>query len=112
MKILLKDLVQIRCGDKGNDSDISVFAPNEVVYEILKKELTAERVKKLYGELVNGDVIRYEVPNVLALKYHLKDALGGGGPSSLRRDHQGKTMGPILLRVEIEVNDDILLTIS
>lgn len=106
MKVRLNDLVQVSCGDKGNDSDVNIFAPNQDMYEVLKKQLTKERVKNYYGELVKGEVIRYEVPNVLALKFHLKEALGGGGPSSLRIDNLGKTMGSALLRMEIEMDEN------
>lgn len=108
--MLLKDLVQVRCGDKGNDSDVNIFATNAQLYEILKRELTEEKVKNHYGSLVKGEVIRYEVPNVLALKFHLKEALGGGAASSLRVDNLGKTLGSALLRMEIEIPimEDIL----
>jgi hypothetical protein len=108
MKVLLKDLVQVRCGDKGNDSDVNIFAPNEEIYAFFKEELTEEKVKAFYGDLVKGQVIRYEVPNVLALKFHLKEALGGGGSSSLRIDGLGKTMGAVILRMEVEIDDAIL----
>jgi hypothetical protein len=108
MKVLLKDLVQVRCGDKGNDSDVNIFAHNELIYAFLKEELTEEKVKAFYGDFVKGDVIRYEVPNVLALKFHLKEALGGGGSSSLRIDGLGKTMGAVILRMEVEIDDGIL----
>lgn len=99
------DLVQVRCGDKGNDSDVNVFAPDPQTYELLKRELTPERVKRHFGELVEGDVVRYEVPNVLALKFHLKEALGGGGASSLRLDNLGKTMASAMLRMELDVDE-------
>jgi hypothetical protein len=105
MRVRLRDLVQVRCGDKGNDSDVNVFAPDPETYEVLKGELTAERVKRHYGELVEGDVVRYEVPNVLALKFHLKEALGGGAASSLRLDNLGKTMASAMLRMELEVDE-------
>lgn len=105
--MLLKDIVQMRCGDKGNDSDVNIFAPNESIYEYLKQELTETRVKKFYGELVKGEVIRYEVPNVLALKFHLKESLAGGGASSLRIDNLGKTLGFALLRMELEIPDNL-----
>ncbi|WP_233549420.1 hypothetical protein [Lysinibacillus yapensis] len=108
MKVLLKDLVQVRCGDKGNDSDINIFAPNNQIYSILEEELTEDKVRTFYGDLVKGEVIRYEVPNVLALKFHLKEALGGGGPSSLRLDNLGKTMGAIILRMEVDIDEEII----
>lgn len=105
MRVRLRELVQVRCGDKGNDSDVNVFAPDPETYEVLRRELTPERVGDYYGELVEGEVIRYEVPNVLALKFHLKEALGGGGASSLRLDNLGKTMGSAMLRMEIEIDE-------
>lgn len=108
MRVRLRDLVQVRCGDKGNDSDVNVFAPDPETYEILKREMTTEQVKHHYGELVEGDVVRYEIPNVLALKFHLKEALGGGGASSLRIDNLGKTMASAMLRMEIEVDDSLM----
>lgn len=106
MGVRLRDLVQVRCGDKGNDSDVNVFAPDPETYEVLKRELTEERVKRHYGELLEGDVIRYEIPNVLALKFHMKNALGGGGAASLRLDNLGKTMASAMLRMEIDLDEN------
>ena len=56
-------------------------------------------VKAHFGTLVQGTVERYEAPNVLALKFVMHDALGGGGPRSLRSDNLGKTLGAALLRM-------------
>ena len=105
MKVRLRDLVQVRCGDKGNDSDVNVCASDVETYKVLKRDLTADRVKRHYGELVEGEVVRYEVPNVLALKFHLKEALGGGGASSLRIDNLGKTMASAMLRMELDIDE-------
>src|SRR4051812_35044944 len=107
-KVQLKDVAQARSGDKGNSSDISLFAPNQELYETFKKEVTAERVKEFFRGLVEGEVYRYEVPNVLALKFLCKDALGGGAPSSLRLDNLGKCFGSNLLRMEIEVDEKLM----
>jgi hypothetical protein len=60
-------------------------------------------VKAHFGSLVLGPVERYEAPNVLALNFVLHDALGGGGPRSLRADNLGKTLGGALVRLEVEV---------
>ena len=43
-----------------------------------------------------------------ALKFVMHDALGGGGPRSLRADNLGKTLGAALLRLRIEVPDEIV----
>jgi hypothetical protein len=52
-------------------------------------------------------VERFEAPNVLALKFVMHDALGGGGPRSLRSDNLGKTHGATLLRLWLDVPDDV-----
>ncbi len=92
-----------RSGDKGDVADIALFAPDAAVYELIRAVVTAERVKAHFGSLVLGPVERYEAPNVLALNFVLHDALGGGGPRSLRADNLGKTLGGALVRLEVEV---------
>jgi len=92
-----------RAGDKGNISDLALFAPDPEVYELVRASVTAERVKAHFGAFVAGTVERYEAPNVLALNFVLRDALGGGGPRSLRADNLGKTLGGALVRLEIDV---------
>ena len=44
---------------------------------------------------------------MLALKFVMHDALGGGGPRSLRSDNLGKTLGAALLRMWVEVPDSV-----
>ena len=103
----LADLAFTRAGDKGDISDVTLFAPDREVYELLMEQVTEQRVKDCYGALVRGAVTRYEVPNVLALKFVLEQALGGGGPSSLRADNLGKAMGGPLLRLTVDVPADL-----
>ena len=103
----LVDLAFTRAGDKGDISDVTVFAPDREVYDLIVEQVTAHRVKQCYGDLVTGTVTRYEVPNVLAVKFVLEGALGGGGPSSLRADNLGKAMGGPVLRLTLDVADDV-----
>lgn len=97
-----------RPGDKGPDVDVSLFAPDAEVYAVLCEQVTAEAVGALYGNLVAGGVRRWEVPNVRAIKLLLGDALGGGGPSSLRADNLGKALAGALLRLEVQVSPGLL----
>ena len=106
-RIQLVDLCGARCGDKGNISDLSLFADDMDAYEVIRSEVTAERVKEHFGSLVDGGVERFEAPNLLALKFVMQDALGGGGPRSLRSDNLGKTHGAALLRLWIDVPDEV-----
>lgn len=95
-----------RSGDKGDISDLSLFAPDAVTYALLVREVTADAVAAHLGDLVTGEVMRYEVPNVWALKFVCTGALGGGGPASLRADNLGKSLGGALLRLPVAVDDE------
>jgi hypothetical protein len=106
-RVQLRDLCGARSGDKGDISDLSLFADNDDAYEAVKAEVTADRVKAHFGDLVEGDVERYEARNVLALKFVMHGALGGGAPRSLRSDNLGKTHGASLLRMWIDVPDEV-----
>jgi hypothetical protein len=103
MKVPLSRIAHTRSGDKGDTCNIGVIAYDQKDYPILVREVTPERVKRHFGELVKGSVERFELPNLGALNFLLHQALGGGGTVSLRTDAQGKTFGAALLSLEIEV---------
>jgi hypothetical protein len=103
MKAPLSQIAHTRSGDKGDTANIGVIAWRDEDYPILLREVTAARVKAYFGELVKGEVTRYELPNLGALNFLLDGALGGGGTVSLRVDAQGKTLGAALLGLEIEI---------
>ena len=102
MKIQLARIAHARSGDKGDISNIGIIAYKPEHYPILLREVTADRVKAHFKELVKGKVERYELPNLNALNFVMHEALDGGGTISLRTDAQGKTLGAALLRMEIE----------
>jgi len=105
MRIPLSRIAHGRSGDKGDTANVGIIALNDSYYPILRRELTAERVKAWFGDFVLGEVIRYELPNLSALNFLMHGALGGGGTLSLRTDAQGKTLSSALLRMEIEVDE-------
>jgi hypothetical protein len=106
-RIQLRDLCGVRSGDKGDRSDLTLFADDEAAYRAIVDAVTVDAVRAHFGDLVEGDVERFEVPNIWALKFVLHDALGGGGPRSLRSDNLGKTMGGALLRLTLDVPDEV-----
>jgi hypothetical protein len=108
MKVPLSRIAHARSGDKGDTSNIGVIAFDARHYPVLAREVTAERVKHVFGEMVKGNVERYELPNLGALNFLLHEALGGGGTLSLRIDAQGKTLSAALLRMEIEASESEL----
>lgn len=103
VKVKLSEIAYARSGDKGDGSNVGIAAYTKEGYEILKRELTLDRVKQHFKSIARGPVERYEAPNLLALNFILHDSLGGGGSESLKTDAQGKTHGIGLLRMEIEV---------
>jgi hypothetical protein len=104
MRAPLGTIAHTRSGDKGDTSNIGVIAFRPEHYPILLREVTPERVKAHFGDLVKGEVERFELPNLGAINLLLHEALGGGGTVSLRVDAQGKTYGAGLLCMEIEVD--------
>ncbi|MCS6884997.1 MAG: hypothetical protein RMM17_00940 [Acidobacteriota bacterium] len=106
-KVRLLKLAHARSGDKGDTANIGLIALRPEYYELLKREVTAERVKEHFAGICLGEVERYELPNLHALNFLLHKALGGGGTVSLKTDAQGKTYSSALLRMEIEVPEDL-----
>lgn len=103
MKVQLVKLAHARSGDKGDTANVGLIALNDEIYPILVREVTTERVKEHFGDMVKGDVERFELPNLQALNFLLHGSLGGGGTLSLMTDAQGKTFSTALLRMEIEM---------
>jgi len=99
----LSTIAHTRSGDKGDTVNIGVIALAPEHYRLLVAQLTPEALKAFFGGLVQGDIIRYELPNLHALNFLLHEALGGGGTLSLRTDAQGKTFASALLRFPIEM---------
>ena len=108
MNVLLQHVAHARSGDKGNTSNIAVFAYAPEFYPLLKAQLTAERFKAFYAGAIKGRVTRYEVPGIHAFNFVCEQALGGGGMASLRNDPLGKGMGQILLAMPVQVPSALL----
>lgn len=97
--ITLAHLASARSGDKGNHANIVVVAHSRASYEWLETHLTASRVAEFFSELHPRRVVRYALPNVVALNFLLYDVLDGGGSMSLRSDSQGKLLGTAILEM-------------
>ena len=108
MKVQLQHVAHTRSGDKGNTSNISVFAWEPEFYPLLKDQLTAERFKAFYAGVVTGAVRRYEVDNLEALNFVAEGALGGGVSRSLCLDNYGKSLSAAVLGFMVEVPDALL----
>ena len=109
MKLRLAQIAHARSGDKANRADIGLFAWEPLGYALLQQHVTRERVAAHFAHLMaqpGADAVEcYPLPRILAIKWVLNEALGGGAASSLRSDNLGKTLGALMLRMEIEVED-------
>ena len=112
MKVNLTQLAHARSGDKGDTANVGLIALREEWYPLLAREVTASRVREHFRGICNGEVERFELPNLGALNFLLHESLGGGGTLSLMTDAQGKTFSTALLRMELEVPDDEALRLG
>jgi hypothetical protein len=97
----LREIAHSRTGDKGNTSNISVIAYDPAKYPLLEKHVTAQRVKEFFSEIVEGDVVRYVLPNVGALNFVMYKALSGGVTRTLAIDLHGKSLSSAILEMEL-----------
>lgn len=108
MKTKLIEIAHGRSGDKGDGSNVGIIARHPDIYPFLVEKLTADRVKEHMKHICKGEVERYELPNIGALNFILHNSLGGGGTVSLKLDAQGKTHASTLLRMELEVPEELV----
>ena len=101
--VALRDIAHARAGDKGNRSNVSVFAFDPAHYDALRDQLTAERLKREFAALLTGPVVRYELPALAGLNFVLDDALEGGVNESLNLDGHGKSWSSLVLGLEISI---------
>lgn len=97
----LKEIAHSRTGDKGNISNISVIAYKREDYDVIREKITADKIKAYFAEIVRGDVVIYQLPNLWALNIVMYEALGGGVTRSLSLDTHGKSLSSLLMDMEI-----------
>lgn len=106
-RVLLYDLAHGRSGDKGDTVNVGVIARRPEYWDAIRTQLTKERVAEHFAGMFDGRVDRFELPNLHALNFLLHGALDGGGTVSLMTDAQGKTFSTAMLRMMMDVPDDI-----
>ncbi len=104
--IKLHEIAHARAGDKGNTSNVSVWAYDPGDYLLLKAQLTPERIKSAFPKLIEGPVMRYELDHLHGLNFVMQDALEGGVNTSLGLDSHGKSWSSLILGLEIEIPDN------
>ncbi|MGC1696926.1 MAG: hypothetical protein WA743_16820 [Pseudolabrys sp.] len=99
---IVRDIAHARAGDKGNTSNINVWAYDAADFDLLRRTLTPERIKQAFPHLIRGQVTRYELPQLAGLNFVLRDALEGGVNASLNLDSHGKSWSYLILGLELD----------
>ena len=73
-EIYLNDIAHGRSGDKGDTSNVCVFARKPEYYAIIEREVTPERLKEYFGDMVKGEITRYPVPSLGGFNFVMKHA--------------------------------------
>ncbi len=97
----LYEIAHSRAGDKGNVSTLSLIPYEESDYELLKIKVTVNMVKNHFENIIKGEILRYEMPNISSLLFVCQEALDTGVTTSLRMDTHGKALSYKLLEMEI-----------
>lgn len=96
------DLAFVRSGDKGDVSNVAVMAKDAEAYAQLERALLPERIQQYFGDVVQGPIVVYALPNLEAFQIVMHGALGGGATRTLRFDGTGKSVCAVLSRMRIE----------
>ena len=104
MKMRLYDIAHSRAGDKGNTLTLSLIPYKEEDFPLLCELVTVDKVKEHLSQIVKGNIVRYELPNISSLLFVCDKALSGGVTISLSLDAHGKSLSYALLEMEIDVN--------
>lgn len=107
--IRLHAIAHARAGDKGNHSNISLFAYRAADYDLLVHHVTQERVAAWFATRRPTAVTRYLLPRLHGLNFVLENVLDGGVNDSLNLDTHGKALSYHLLMLEIEVAPEFTL---
>jgi hypothetical protein len=103
VEVPLERIAYGRSGDKGDSVNIGIIARDPKWVQVLREQLSAERVHAYFAHLVKGPVQRYDVPGIHAFNFLLLAALDGGGMASPRSDPLGKGFAQMLLDISVRV---------
>ena len=102
---LVRDIAHARAGDKGNTSNVNIWVYDREDFELLKRSVTPERIKKEFPKLVRGKVTRYVIDHLHGLNLVMGEALEGGVNASLNLDSHGKSWSYLILGLTLDTSE-------
>lgn len=97
----LREIAHARTGDKGDICNISLIAFDPRDYPRILDRVTPDRVRAHFAGIVQGDITRFELPQLKAVNFVMTRALRGGVTRSLALDAHGKSLSSLLLELKI-----------
>ncbi|KAM0145679.1 hypothetical protein ACHAQE_011137 [Botrytis cinerea] len=102
-------IAHARSGDKGSDANVGFFCRNADEWDWLRSIMTIDKVKELLADDYAGKPIqRFELPNIQAVHFLLKDHLDRGVASSSTYDVLGKNVAEYLMCKPIQIPNKFL----
>ena len=100
--MMVGEICAARSGDKGDILDLTLVARDDEAYRLIERSLTAEAVRRSLNRVAPGEVRRYALPGLRALKFVAPTALPGGVHASLHAGmHWQKAAIWLLLEMEV-----------
>jgi len=98
VSVPLYRLAHSRSGDKGDVSNLSLIAWDLECYEVLRAQVSAERVHDWFAHRRPRAVHRYDIPTLHAMNFVLD------GNEALNLDSHGKSLSFWLLDMPVDVD--------
>jgi hypothetical protein len=105
-RLLVRDIAHARAGDKGNTSNVNIWVYDPEDFELLKRTVTPERIKREFPKLIRGKVKRYVIEHLHGLNLVMSEALEGGVNASLNLDSHGKSWSYLILGLTLDASDN------
>lgn len=107
-RVPLGTIAHARSGDKGGNSNVGIWVPDDRAWPWLRDTLSTEALKRLIPETKDLEVVRHEFPHLRAVHFVLRGLLGTGGSSNLRVDPIGKAIGEYIRARHVDIPVDLL----
>ena len=104
--IELRQIAHARAGDKGNRSNVSVFAYDPKDFPLIMAQVTPSYIKSQFGHLLRGEIQRFPLPQLHGINLVMDEALGGGVNESLNLDSHGKSWSFLIMSLPIELDQE------
>jgi hypothetical protein len=104
---IVRDIAHARAGDKGNTSNVNVWAYDPADFALLKRTLTVERIRREFPALIRGEIRRYAIEHLQGLNFVMQEALEGGVNSSLNLDSHGKSWSYLILGLALDDSAEV-----